>query len=68
MLRELQTRMFACFAAGALAAGCEYEIDEAAPAYAELKPDPWLADVPGGDAAAGARAVAASLGGRAAAG
>lgn len=44
-LRELQTRMFACFAAGALAAGCEYEIDEAAPAYAELKPDPWLADV-----------------------
>lgn len=44
-LRELQTRMFACFAAGALAAGCEYEIDEAAPTYAELKPDPWLADV-----------------------
>ena len=37
--------MFACFAAGALAAGCEYEINTPAPAYAELKPDQWLADV-----------------------
>jgi amidohydrolase len=44
-LRELEGRMFACFAAGALATGCEYEIDNAAPAYAELKPDRWLADV-----------------------
>ncbi|OBK16693.1 M20 family metallopeptidase [Mycobacterium asiaticum] len=44
-LRELEGRMYACFAAGALAAGCEYEIDEAGPAYAELRPDPWLADV-----------------------
>ena len=44
-LRELEGRMFACFAAGALAAGCEYEIDNPAPPYAELKPDPWLADV-----------------------
>jgi amidohydrolase len=44
-LRELEGRMFACFAAGALAAGCEYEIDTPAPAYAELKPDQWLADV-----------------------
>ena len=44
-LRELEGRMFACFAAGALAAGCEYEIDNPAPAYAELKPDQWLADV-----------------------
>jgi amidohydrolase len=44
-LRELEGRMFACFAAGALAAGCEYEIDTAAPAYAELKPDQWLSDV-----------------------
>jgi metal-dependent amidase/aminoacylase/carboxypeptidase family protein len=44
-LRELEGRMFACFAAGALAAGCEYEIDSPAPPYAELKPDPWLADV-----------------------
>ena len=43
-LRELEGRMFACFAAGALAAGCEYEIGTPAPAYAELKPDEWLAD------------------------
>ncbi len=44
-LRELEGRVFACFAAGALAAGCEYEIDSPAPPYAELKPDQWLADV-----------------------
>ncbi len=44
-LEELEGRMFACFAAGALATGCEYEIDRPAPAYAELKPDAWLADV-----------------------
>jgi amidohydrolase len=44
-LRELQGRMFSCFAAGALATGCEYDIDDSAPVYAELKPDPWLADV-----------------------
>ncbi|KAA1250890.1 M20 family metallopeptidase [Mycobacterium simiae] len=43
-LRDLEGRMFACFAAGALAAGCEYDIDTAAPAYAELKPDRWLVD------------------------
>lgn len=43
-LRDLEGRMFACFAAGALAAGCEYDIDSATPAYAELKPDPWLVD------------------------
>jgi amidohydrolase len=44
-LRDLEGRMFACFAAGALAAGCEYDIDTAAPAYAELKPDQWLVDI-----------------------
>jgi amidohydrolase len=44
-LRELEGRMFACFAAGALAAGCEYEIETPAPPYAELKPDQWLVDV-----------------------
>jgi amidohydrolase len=44
-LRELEGRVYACFAAGALATGCEYEINEAAPAYAELRPDRWLADV-----------------------
>jgi amidohydrolase len=44
-LRELEGRMFSCFAAGALATGCEYEIDQPAPPYAELQPDPWLADI-----------------------
>jgi amidohydrolase len=44
-LRQLEGRMYACFAAGALAAGCEYEINSPAPPYAELNPDPWLADV-----------------------
>src|SRR5246127_5366632 len=44
-LRQLEGKMYACFAAGALATGCEYEIDNPAPAYAELKPDRWLADV-----------------------
>lgn len=44
-LRELEARMYACFAAGALATGCEYEIDSPAPAYGELRPDPWLAEV-----------------------
>ncbi|MBV8785700.1 MAG: M20 family metallopeptidase [Mycobacterium sp.] len=44
-LTELEGRMYACFAAGALATGCEYEIDSPAPPYAELKPDVWLADI-----------------------
>jgi len=44
-LRDLEGRIYACFAAGALAAGCEYEINTPAPPYAELKPDRWLADV-----------------------
>lgn len=44
-LRELEGRMFACFAAGALAAGCEYEINSSGPVYAELKPDRWLAEI-----------------------
>ncbi|AKS35511.1 M20 family metallopeptidase [Mycolicibacterium goodii] len=42
-LHELQDRMAGCFAAGALATGCEHEVSETAPAYAELRPDPWLA-------------------------
>jgi len=44
-LRQLEGRIFACFAAGALATGCEYEIDQPTPPYAELDPDPWLADI-----------------------
>lgn len=41
-LRELESRMGGCFAAGAVATGCEHVVDESAPAYAELTPDPWL--------------------------
>jgi amidohydrolase len=44
-LRELEGRIFSCFAAGALGTGCEYELEEPAPAYAELKPDHWLSEV-----------------------
>ncbi|BBY07436.1 M20 family metallopeptidase [Mycobacterium noviomagense] len=43
-LQELRGRVLSCFAAGALATGCEHEIDDMAPPYAELKPDPWLAE------------------------
>ncbi|MGE2732367.1 M20 family metallopeptidase [Mycolicibacterium vaccae] len=41
-LHELESRMLGCFAAGAVATGCEHVVDETAPAYAELAPDPWL--------------------------
>jgi amidohydrolase len=42
-LQTLEKRMANCFHAGAMAAGCEYRIVETAPAYDELRPDPWLA-------------------------
>lgn len=41
-LRELESRMSGCFAAGAVATGCEHVVEETAPAYAELRPDGWL--------------------------
>ncbi|KMO84640.1 peptidase M20 [Mycolicibacterium chubuense] len=41
-LRALETRIAGCFAAGAVATGCEHTVEETAPAYAELIPDPWL--------------------------
>jgi amidohydrolase len=44
-LRELEERMAGCFAAGAVATGCAHEVSETAPAYAELTPDGWLAEV-----------------------
>ncbi|MCV7288646.1 M20 family metallopeptidase [Mycolicibacterium wolinskyi] len=43
-LRELEGRMAGCFEAGALATGCEHQVTETAPAYAELLPDPWLSE------------------------
>lgn len=44
-LQELESRMSGCFAAGAVATGCEHVVSETAPAYAELAPDAWLADM-----------------------
>lgn len=44
-LRELEGRMFACFAAGALATGCEYQIEQPSPPYAQLNSDEWLSEV-----------------------
>ncbi|MDZ4265937.1 MAG: M20 family metallopeptidase [Mycobacterium sp.] len=41
-LRELESRMAGCFAAGAVATGCEHQVTESAPPYAELAPDAWL--------------------------
>ncbi|AQT81303.1 peptidase M20 [Mycolicibacterium litorale] len=44
-LEALETKMRGCFAAGAVATGCDYDVREAAPPYAELTPDPWLSEV-----------------------
>ncbi|MBW4716168.1 M20 family metallopeptidase [Saccharothrix obliqua] len=43
-LRRLEERINRCFAAGALATGCTHEVVKVSPVYAELTPDPWLAD------------------------
>ncbi|MDA4109040.1 M20 family metallopeptidase [Mycolicibacterium holsaticum] len=43
-LRGLEQRMADCFLAGAVATGCDYRVTETEPAYAELTPDPWLAE------------------------
>ena len=34
-----------CFLAGAVATGCDHQVDDTEPAYLELTPDQWLADV-----------------------
>ncbi len=43
-LQRLENRIGACFHAGALATGCTHEVVKVSPIYAELTPDPWLAD------------------------
>jgi amidohydrolase len=43
-LRELEDRIADCFLAGAVATGCDYQVEETEPPYAELTPDRWLAD------------------------
>ena len=53
-LRHLEDRMADCFLAGAVATGCDYEVEETEPPYHELTPDKWLADTfRGGDDPAG---------------
>lgn len=44
-LAALEAKMHGCFQAGAVATGCDYDVAETAPRYAELTPDPWLAEV-----------------------
>ncbi|SKG47168.1 Putative peptidase/amidohydrolase [Mycobacteroides abscessus subsp. bolletii] len=44
-LRELEEKVYACFAAGAMATGCSHELVESSPPYLELTPDPWLVAV-----------------------
>lgn len=44
-LHELEARMSDCFLAGAIATGCEYRVEPTEPAYLELTPDRWLAEV-----------------------
>jgi metal-dependent amidase/aminoacylase/carboxypeptidase family protein len=41
-LRALENRMLDCFAAGAVASGCDHEVQQAGPPYAELRPDGWM--------------------------
>lgn len=43
-LRELEDRIGNCFLAGAVATGCDYQVEETEPPYHELTPDKWLAD------------------------
>ncbi|MFI9816972.1 M20 family metallopeptidase [Saccharothrix variisporea] len=43
-LHRLEDRINRCFEAGALATGCTHEVVKVSPVYAELTPDPWLAD------------------------
>jgi len=43
-LRELEGRIADCFLAGAVATGCDYQVEESEPPYDELSPDKWLAD------------------------
>ncbi|ATE57262.1 MULTISPECIES: M20 family metallopeptidase [Actinosynnema] len=43
-LTGLEERIRNCFRAGAVATGCDHEVVQVSPPYAELTPDQWLAD------------------------
>ncbi|HEU0086569.1 MAG TPA: amidohydrolase, partial [Pseudonocardiaceae bacterium] len=42
-LQQLETRVRACYQAGAVATGCTHEVTQVSPVYTQLVPDPWLA-------------------------
>jgi metal-dependent amidase/aminoacylase/carboxypeptidase family protein len=42
-LADLTAKVGDCFLAGAVATGCDYNIEATEPMYDALKPDPWLA-------------------------
>jgi amidohydrolase len=48
-LAALEQRVADCFLAGAIATGCDYQVNKTAPSYAELRPDPWLSEVFGAE-------------------
>ncbi len=43
-LADLEAKVGDCFLAGAVATGCEYNIEQTEPMYDALRPDPWLAE------------------------
>jgi amidohydrolase len=43
-LQRLENRIRACFEAGATATGCEHDVVQISPVYAELNPDGWLSE------------------------
>jgi amidohydrolase len=42
-LADLEGKVGDCFLAGAVATGCDYNVEQTEPMYDALKPDPWLA-------------------------
>ncbi len=43
-LANLEAKVRDCFLAGAVATGCDYNVDYTEPMYDALNPDPWLAE------------------------
>jgi amidohydrolase len=43
-LADLEAKVGDCFLAGAVATGCDYDIEHTEPMYDALRPDPWLAE------------------------
>ncbi len=43
-LADLEAKVRDCFLAGAVATGCDYNVDYTEPMYDALSPDPWLAE------------------------